>query len=231
MDFSDPDKRDGLPYEELERFLDGIPARNRLILIDACNSGEVDQDAQDDPESEDRATELLGIMKAYFADIRRGPGATVLAGAQGWQDAMEGGGLENGVVTRNLIDALEEGHTRITGLLDQVIRKVPGFLMERYLKQKIHRITKEPEEQEKIRNILASAVADEFSGDLPRKKLEQKLINLLEQEVTQIPISKLDLSLGITRGSILSDWVNKLLELYQKPTLRSENISNDWEIR
>ena len=41
--FEDP-AQGGLPYTSLENLLDGIPARNRLVLIDACHSGEIDKD-------------------------------------------------------------------------------------------------------------------------------------------------------------------------------------------
>ncbi|MFN3239526.1 MAG: caspase domain-containing protein [Pseudomonadales bacterium] len=46
VDFSSPEER-GLDYRTLEYLFDGIPARNRLMLIDACHSGEADKFAMD----------------------------------------------------------------------------------------------------------------------------------------------------------------------------------------
>jgi len=43
-DFTNPALK-GLPYDELEMLLDGIKSRKKTLLIDACHSGEVDEDS------------------------------------------------------------------------------------------------------------------------------------------------------------------------------------------
>jgi WD40 repeat protein len=62
MDFDRPALR-GIPYDLLEELLDGIPARNKVLLIDACHSGEVD--------ITDKATDI-DAQELNFSDGSKG---------------------------------------------------------------------------------------------------------------------------------------------------------------
>ncbi|MFN8258081.1 MAG: caspase family protein [Bacteroidales bacterium] len=119
-----------LPYMDFEAILDGIPARNKLLLIDACHSGEADDEdikiAENSPElGNTKALKLnyiprkitqsttynshttFDLMKSLFSDLRRNTGATIIASAGAGEFAYEGGDISNGVFTYFLIEALK----------------------------------------------------------------------------------------------------------------------------
>ncbi|WP_109830369.1 WD40 domain-containing protein [Reichenbachiella versicolor] len=127
----------GLIYDDLEGLLDGIPARKKLLLIDACHSGEVDDEEKyrapipdnSSPVSSASASEITGavksrgfkrvggtnlgmastfeLMKEMFNDLRRGSGATVISSAGGKEFALESAQWNNGVFTYSFLEGLE----------------------------------------------------------------------------------------------------------------------------
>lgn len=140
----------GLPYEQLENLLDGIPQRRKLLLIDACHSGEVDKEefekikqasgglAAKGITTKGGITESTGdagriglqnsfdLMQSLFINVARGTGATIISAAAGTQFAQERGTLGNGVFTYAILEALnqQQGAIRISALRQHVSRRV-----------------------------------------------------------------------------------------------------------
>jgi len=110
-----------LAYEDFENILDGIPARKKLLLIDACHSGEVEESVPDKKivlDDDGAVVTIKGttkraaanstkvnlsssfkLMKVLFADLRRGTGTTIISSAAGSESAIEGAMILNGKLT------------------------------------------------------------------------------------------------------------------------------------
>ncbi|HEX4877241.1 MAG TPA: caspase family protein, partial [Chitinophagaceae bacterium] len=114
-------------YDELENLLDSIPARKKLMFIDACHSGEVDkeegiamQKMADslglskgiDLGNTAATTQQVGLknsfelMQSLFVNVGKSTGATIISAAAGNQFALERGDLKNGVFTSSLLEAM-----------------------------------------------------------------------------------------------------------------------------
>lgn len=136
IDFKTPEKA-GLAYSGLEYLLDSIKPRKKLLLIDACHSGEVDKEEMarmknllrdtsfhlvDGSKSgggmelipDESATGMKNsfeLMQEIFAGVGKGTGSTVLSAAAGTQFAYEKGALKNGVFTYCILKLLKEKPT------------------------------------------------------------------------------------------------------------------------
>jgi len=126
----------GLPYEVIEDLLDGIPARKKLMLIDACHSGEVDKEemlkykrVEDSLRIKgtkgvdiliDSSASVLGmnnsfqLMQELFVDVGRSTGATIISAAAGTQFALEKGDLKNGVFTYSILELMKQKNKSVT---------------------------------------------------------------------------------------------------------------------
>ena len=125
----------GLAYEEIEKLLDSIPARQKLLLMDACHSGEVDKDdviaANEATKKDDKAITVvykskgigeeddgrkkLGLnnsfelMQDLFANLNSGNGTVVISAAAGNSYAYESDEWKNGVFTYCILHGLKDG--------------------------------------------------------------------------------------------------------------------------
>ena len=150
IDFLQPSTK-GIPYEAVDELLDNIPARQKLVLIDACNSGEVDKDELEVTESSGITAEILApkgdmfkkyatktnsfeMMQELFTDLRRGTGATVISSSSGKYFSFEDKKYQNGVYTYALklglegaADANEDNEITVSELKEFLYKKVESL--------------------------------------------------------------------------------------------------------
>ncbi|MFH0999773.1 MAG: caspase family protein, partial [Bacteroidota bacterium] len=126
MVFENPASK-GLKYEELEGLLDSIPALKKLMLIDACHSGEVDKEESEivavDTQNTYNGVSSRGfkalknksgiglktsfeLMMELFTDLRRGNGAMVISSASGKEFSYESSKWKNGVFSYAVLESL-----------------------------------------------------------------------------------------------------------------------------
>ena len=167
IDFRKPTQR-GLKYEELEALLDGIPARKKLLLIDACHSGALDKEelmamrnnktttVSSNKEGTVKAvgsrggvTESLGgtvdasssfqIMQQLFADLSSGNGAVVISAAGGLEYAYESGAWNNGVFTWCIRKGIAERKADTEG--GNKDNRVDVAELKEYVSRKVNELT------------------------------------------------------------------------------------------
>lgn len=157
IDFKDPAAR-GIPYEVLEDLLDEIPARKKLIMIDACHSGEIDKDevalVEGDASSNESEEDIsfravtstsvkhvglnnsFELMKELFNDIRKSSGTMIISSAGGMEYAMEGGDWNNGVFTYCFLNGLKNKEADLNN-----DGKIMLSEMSTYVHQKVFELT------------------------------------------------------------------------------------------
>lgn len=133
MDFNSPKGR-GLAYDDLEAVLDGIKAKRKILIMDTCHSGEIDEEEaffseEDEEQEENISFRAVGdavkidetkaspskMMNLLFNDLRRGTGATVISSAGGAEYAMESAEWKNGLFTYCMLMGLKNGKADLNG--------------------------------------------------------------------------------------------------------------------
>lgn len=147
--FSDP-RIEGLLYAELEGLLDSIPARKKLLLLDACNSGENEilSKGEDDlvllggAENDTMARGIImrraseeqksafETMMGLFVNVQNETGTLVISAAGGKQNALEaievdGKVIQNGAFTFSVLEYLNSDNVlTVNGLKKYVENRV-----------------------------------------------------------------------------------------------------------
>ncbi len=120
-DFDDP-KINSVAFKDFEKLFQTIKPIRKLMFIDACFSGEVDEDIFNEGEGDDkkgkdgREIRLAGktfaqstameMAKTVFSDLRQNSGATIISSAGGTEAAFEGEKWNNGLFTHCLLEGM-----------------------------------------------------------------------------------------------------------------------------
>lgn len=120
-DFDDP-KINSVPFKDFEKLFQAIKPIRKLMFIDACFSGEVDEDifTEDDQEGKKdkdgrdirvagkvfSQTTAMEMAKTIFSDLRQNSGATIISSAGGTEAAYEGEKWNNGLFTHCLLEGM-----------------------------------------------------------------------------------------------------------------------------
>ena len=122
-DFTDP-KINSVAYNSFETLFKNMKPTRKLMFIDACFSGEVDEDAGNEKDNSNKTNQdstrsirlagstfaqstALEMSKAIFSDLRQNSGATIISSAGGTEAAFEGEKWNNGLFTYCLLNGMK----------------------------------------------------------------------------------------------------------------------------
>jgi len=116
MDFINP-SQNGLTFGILESLLDDIPARSKILMVDACYAGATDKDDLTTAEqvnknkaiklSANRYTTIVNQLDEIFVDISKHTGTTILASTRAYEKAIEGDFWNNSAFVYCLLKGLK----------------------------------------------------------------------------------------------------------------------------
>lgn len=152
IDFNNPQSK-GLKYEDFEKLMDEIPARQKLVMIDACHSGEVDKDEKTGASTEATTSSFANgiksrgfkvgnsssnqsldasfdLMKSLFADLRRNNGTVVISAAAGKEFALESDHWNNGVFTYAILNGLKSQKADLDRNNEITVKELSKYISE-----------------------------------------------------------------------------------------------------
>ena len=116
MDFTKP-SQNGLTFDMLENLLDDIPARSKILVVDACYAGTTDKDDLTMAEHAGKNKTIKSLANPYlsignqldeiFVDISKHTGTTILASTKASEKAIEGDFWNNSAFVYCLLKGLE----------------------------------------------------------------------------------------------------------------------------
>lgn len=124
MNFSNP-KEKGVSYEKIETLLSECGSRNKVLILDACHSGEIDAEdvslqkteletneeltfraSGNAPKMNYSGTNVFDFSKKLFIDTRLTSGLMVITSSSGLEYSLEGENWNNGLFTYFVLEGL-----------------------------------------------------------------------------------------------------------------------------
>jgi hypothetical protein len=144
-DFNAPEKN-SLLYSDLENCIANCRARKKLLLLDACHSGEIDKEtAAVDKDglkvvygdvkfrgtmSFMESNKAFELSKVLFADVDKSVGAAVISSSGGAEVSLEGKKWNNGVFTHVLLSGLKSKKADLNGDGDTNVSELMYYVNE-----------------------------------------------------------------------------------------------------
>lgn len=156
MDFSDPAEK-GISFQDIQGLFDGIPARKRVLFMDTCQSGELDDTAANftadsttavhtygdtrivtnmkrgvqtlSTESSGPGSDEFMLMKELFADFNS-TGTVIISAASGTGFALENDTWRNGVFTYSVIQGLSEYKADLDGNRRITVSELKEYILK-----------------------------------------------------------------------------------------------------
>jgi len=140
-----------IPYAHLESLMD-VSSRQKLLLIDACNSGDYDRKTalKGDLRSQIVAKDGYELMRDIFVNVEESTGATVIAscGKNGYSVSLAGS-IKHGALIYSMLEALNNSRP----YQDFVVyspgaREHPWSVntLKNYIKKRVPELTKDTEQ-------------------------------------------------------------------------------------
>ena len=151
-DFTDP-KINSVAYKSFENIFREMKPLKKLMFIDACFSGEVDEELPLETEDKSktkkdssRAVRLAGttfaqstaleMSKAVFSDLRQNSGATIISSAGGTEAAFEGEKWNNGLFTHCLLNGMKNHKADLNA-----DKKITLSELQKFVSEEVYRLS------------------------------------------------------------------------------------------
>lgn len=148
MDFTDPAAK-GIPVELFEKALYSTQARKKILLIDACHSGLVEEpiiisanisDEQKNIKQTGRGGAVTNngtaqtdteVLQSAFLNLDKGQGITIISASSGSELAYEDSQLQNGLFTYSFLEGIKSGNADLNKNEQISLSELKSFVEKR----------------------------------------------------------------------------------------------------